>query len=94
MLLYTTAILETLINPPFLLTICVIPIHKWEAGVRVEQGASCRVAQSHVPLNLFDLFSTRRPHFDHSSQTGVLLHMMSGVGVRAIGDSPDEAQAL
>ena len=56
--------------------------------------------RQYTPQDLFDLLSARRLHFDHSSQTGVVLHMMSGVGtygsigVTAIGDTPEEAQAL
>jgi hypothetical protein len=50
--------------------------------------------------DLFDLISSNRLHFDHCSQTGVVLHMFSGVGelgqlgVTAISYSPTEAQAL
>ena len=56
--------------------------------------------RQYTPLDLFDLLSAQRLHFDHSSQTGIVLHMMSGigtygsVGVTAIGDSLQEAQAL
>ena len=54
----------------------------------------------YTPADLFDLLSARRLHFDHASQTGIVLHMISGigtygnVGVTAIGDSLNEAQAL
>lgn len=54
----------------------------------------------YTPADLFDLLSAQRLHFNHASQTGIVLHMMSGVGtygslgVTAIGDSRDEAQAL
>ena len=56
--------------------------------------------RQYTPADLFDLLSEHRLHFDHASQTGVVLHMISGVGtygslgVTAIGDSRDEAQAL
>ena len=58
------------------------------------------VYRRYAPQDLFDLLSARRLHFDHSSQTGLVLHMMSGVGtygsigVTAIGDTPEEAQEL
>ncbi|MFN2138051.1 MAG: peptide ligase PGM1-related protein, partial [Candidatus Promineifilaceae bacterium] len=58
------------------------------------------VYRRYAPQDLFDLLSARRLHFDHSSQTGLVLHMMSGVGtygsvgVTAIGDTPDEVQEL
>ncbi|MFN2136321.1 MAG: peptide ligase PGM1-related protein [Candidatus Promineifilaceae bacterium] len=54
----------------------------------------------YTPLDLFDLLSAHRLHFDHSTQTGLVLHMMSGVGtygsmgVTAVGDSRDQAQEL
>jgi hypothetical protein len=50
--------------------------------------------------DLFDIVSRHHLHFDHTSQTGVVLHMMSGVsslgslGLTAIADSDDEADAL
>jgi hypothetical protein len=53
-----------------------------------------------TPDDLFDLVSSHRLHFDHCSQTGVVLHMFSGVGelgqlgVTAISYSPAEARAL
>jgi hypothetical protein len=53
-----------------------------------------------TPEDLFDLISYHRLHFDHCSQTGVVLHMFSGVGelgqfgVTAIGRSPEEAQTM
>ena len=56
--------------------------------------------RQYTPAALFDLLSAHRLHFDHTSQTGIVLHMISGVGtygslgVTAIGDSTDEAQAL
>ncbi len=54
----------------------------------------------YTPQDLFDLLSAHRLHFDHTSQTGIVLHMMSGVGtygslgVTAIGDSRAGAEAL
>jgi hypothetical protein len=54
----------------------------------------------YTPLDLFDLLSAHRLHFDHSSQTGLVLHMLSGIGtygstgVTAIGDTRGEAQEL
>jgi hypothetical protein len=56
--------------------------------------------RQYAPADLFDLLSGHRLHFDHTSQTGVVMHMISGVGtygslgVTAIGSSRDEAQAL
>ena len=56
--------------------------------------------RQYTPADLFDLLSAQRLHFDHAGQTGVVLHMISGVGtygsvgVTAIGNSHDEAQAL
>ena len=52
------------------------------------------------PRDLFDLLSAHRLHFDHASQTGIVLHMMSGVGtygslgVTAVGNTPQEAATL
>jgi hypothetical protein len=69
----------------------------------------CYVASDHVespqysvftPDDLFDVVSRHRLHFDHTSQTGVVLHMLSAVGdvgrlgVTAIADTPDQADAL
>jgi hypothetical protein len=69
----------------------------------------CYVASDHVespdyrvftPEALFDIISYHRLHFDHTSQTGVVLHMISAVaaagrlGVTAIADTPAEAEAL
>ncbi len=54
----------------------------------------------YTPMDLFDLLSAHRLHFDHTGQKGIVLHMLSGVGtygsvgVTAIGDSRAEAQAL
>jgi hypothetical protein len=53
-----------------------------------------------TPDDLFEIVSRHRLHFDHTSQTGVVLHMVSGVGAdgrlgaTAIGDSPAAAEAL
>ena len=50
--------------------------------------------------DLFDIVSRHRLHFDHTSQTGVVMHMLSGVaatgrlGATAIADTPAKAQAL
>jgi hypothetical protein len=69
----------------------------------------CYVASDHVesphycaftPDDLFDIVSHHRLHFDHTSQTGVVLHMISGIGaagrlgVTAIADTPAEADSL
>lgn len=49
---------------------------------------------------LFDIVSDHRLHFNHTTQTGVIMHMITGVGelgrvgVTAIHNSPEEAQAL
>lgn len=53
-----------------------------------------------TPDDLFDLVSSHRLHFDHCSQTGIVLHMFSGVGelgqlgVTAISYSLAEAHTL
>lgn len=50
--------------------------------------------------DLYDIVSRHRLHFDHTSQTGVVLHMMSSVGgfglfgVTCIGNTAEEADAL
>ena len=69
----------------------------------------CYVASDHVesplyraftPDALFDIVSRHRLHFDHTSQTGVVMHLLSGVpdlgrlGLTAIADTPEEARAL
>jgi hypothetical protein len=52
------------------------------------------------PNDLLDLVSEARLHFDHTSQTGVVMHMLSGiasigkVGVTAIGDTPEQAETI
>ena len=82
-----------------------------EAGVfRTARGhPKCYVASDHVespayraltPDDLFDIVSRHRLHFDHTSQAGVVMHLLSGVGelgrlgVTAIADTPEEARAL
>ncbi len=53
-----------------------------------------------TPDDLFEIVSRHRLHFDHACQAGVVLHMMSAVGttgrlgLTAIADSPEEADAL
>lgn len=50
--------------------------------------------------DLFDIISRHGLHFDHTAQAGIVLHMMSAVsdsgrlGLTAIGDSPEQADAL
>lgn len=50
--------------------------------------------------NLFDIISRHGLHFDHTAQTGIVLHMMSAVsdsgrlGLTAISDTPAQADAL
>jgi hypothetical protein len=50
--------------------------------------------------DLFDAVARHGLHFDQSSQTGVVFHMISSlsecgrVGMTAVGDSPDHAMAL
>jgi hypothetical protein len=53
-----------------------------------------------TPETLFDILSHHRLQFDHTSQSGVVLHLMSAVGSRGflgatcIGNSPEEAQGI
>jgi hypothetical protein len=53
-----------------------------------------------TPDDLFDLVSRHRLHFDHTNQSGVVLHLLSGIGqlgrlgVTAIADTPAEADKL
>ncbi len=53
-----------------------------------------------TPKALFDLVSEHRLHFDHTSHTGIVLHMISSVstlgklGLTAIGNSPEHAEEL
>jgi hypothetical protein len=50
--------------------------------------------------DLIDVASNHRLHYDHIQQTGVVLHMLSGVaatgnlGITAIGDSPEHAERI
>jgi hypothetical protein len=69
----------------------------------------CFVASDHVESpsycalgvdELFDLVTRHGLHFDQSRQTGVVFHMMSAmaesgsVGMTAVGDTPEQAQAI
>jgi hypothetical protein len=82
-----------------------------ETGVfRTELGGEkCYIASDHIESeayrqlttdDLFDLVTTHRLHYDHTCQTGVILHMFSKVaetarlGVTAIHNSPALARAL
>lgn len=53
-----------------------------------------------TPERLMDLVSQTRLHFDHTSQTGIVMHMLSGVasdgrlGLTAIGDEMEGAERL
>src|SRR6185436_6876588 len=53
-----------------------------------------------TPDDVFDVVIRHRLHFDQSRQTGVILHMMSAlaeggrIGLTAVGDSPEDADAL
>lgn len=53
-----------------------------------------------TPEDLFDVVVRRGLHFDQTRQTGIVFHMMSSlgecgrVGLTAVGDSPEQAQAL
>jgi hypothetical protein len=53
-----------------------------------------------TPEALFEIVSRHRLHFDHTSQSGVVMHMMSDVstdgrlGATAIADTPAQANAL
>jgi hypothetical protein len=50
--------------------------------------------------DLFDAVARHGLHFDQSSQTGVVFHMISSlsecgrVGMTAVGDSPEQAMTL
>ena len=97
---------------PFL-TLQYLTDGKYHANVgefRTARGVSkCYVATDHMespnyraltPDALFDVVSKNRLHFNHTTQKGVVLHMMSALGDRgrfgftAIGDSHQEADAL
>ena len=69
----------------------------------------CFVASDHqdsplyrafTPDDLFDIVARHNIHFDQTRQTGIVFHMMSAlgehgrVGLTAVGNSPDEADAL
>ena len=75
----------------------------------VRGDRKCYVASDHVesssyrvftPESLLDIVSQHRLHYDHTSQSGIVLHMISDVGgsghfgVTAIDDSHDKADAL
>ncbi|MCD4686007.1 MAG: hypothetical protein K8S97_08725 [Anaerolineae bacterium] len=51
-------------------------------------------------MELFDIVSEHRLHFTHTTQTGIIMHILTGVGelgrvgITAIGDSPQDARAL
>jgi hypothetical protein len=53
-----------------------------------------------TPGDLFDIVSNHRLHYDHISQTGIVLHMISSVGalgklgLTAIGNTPEHAAEL
>ncbi len=82
-----------------------------EAGVfRTPRGeVKCFVASDHVDSpayrvfthnDLFDIVARHGLHFDQSRQTGIVLHMMNGVGetgsfgLTAVAGTRDEAEAL
>lgn len=82
-----------------------------DTGVfRTRSGAErCYVSSDHVeaaayrsftPADLFDILSAHRLHYDHATQSGVVLHMVSGVGgfgqcgATVIAASPEAADAL
>ena len=52
------------------------------------------------PDDVFDLAVRKGLHFDHTSQTGAVFHMMTTlgrhgmIGVTSVGDSPEEARGL
>lgn len=84
--------------------------HASAGEFRTVRGESkCYVATDHleaheyralVPEDLFDVVSKNGLHFNHTNQTGVVLHMMSALGdggrfgFTAIANSHEEAQAL
>jgi hypothetical protein len=82
-----------------------------EAGVfrTSRSNEKCYVANDHLespryrvftPESLLDIVSAHRLHFDHTTQTGILLHMFNNVGgagqlgVTAVGDSPAHAETI
>lgn len=97
---------------PFL-TLQYLTDGKYHANVgefRTARGqAKCYVATDHLDSpayraltadDLFEVVSKNRLHFNHTTQTGVVLHMMSALGdggrfgLTAIADSHKEADAL
>ena len=98
-------------NPFLTLQYLTDGIYDPEDGVfRTALGKEkCYVSSDHVeshlyrvftPDDLFDIVTRYHLHFDHTSQSGVVLHMVSGVadlgrlGVTAIANTHDEAEAL
>jgi hypothetical protein len=61
------------------------------------ESAAYRALQ---PDDVFELAVRNRIHFDHTSQTGAVFHMITTlgrhgmIGVTAVGDSPGEARNL
>ncbi len=53
-----------------------------------------------TPADLFDIVSNHRLHFDHTSHTGIVFHMIGGVstlgklGLTAIGDTLEHAEEI
>ena len=98
-------------NPFLTLQYLTDGIYDPEEGVfkTVQGQEKCYVSSDHVeshlyrvftPDDLFEILTRYRFHFDHTSQTGVILHMMSGVadlgrlGATAIANTHEEADAL
>jgi hypothetical protein len=69
----------------------------------------CYVASDHIESetyraftsqHLFDIVSNDHLHYNHATQSGVMMHIITGVGesgrvgITAIGDSPQEAKEL
>jgi hypothetical protein len=98
-------------NPFLTLQYLTDGIYDPEEGVfRTALGhQKCYISSDHVeshlyrvftPGDLFDIVTRYRFHFDHTSQTGIVLHMMSGVadlgrlGVTAIANTHEEAETL
>ncbi len=84
--------------------------HSEDGVFRTSRGdIKCYVASDHVespdyrvftPELLFDIVSRHRLHFDHTAQTGIVMHMLSNIGgsgqfgVTVIADSHGEADGL
>jgi hypothetical protein len=84
--------------------------HPEDAAFRTILGREkCYVATDHLenpvlraltPDDLFDVTVRHGLHFNHSTQTGVVFHMMATlsecgrIGLTAIGDTPADAQSL